>query len=616
MFQTLLQFLDNASKNFLETLKRFPIVSFFAFLLTLILVIFQDSGHQIIEHYPNYIVASKVAFVSTLAIPLFMVFRLISNNRLLTLLGMGLIVSYYIFLPDSFENNHMLIQRHILFILALIILIFPAPFLFRSIKNAKFWEWTQQVIFAFISAWLFGLILYLGLQGGMYAFEKLFSFEIHHSLSKQLLVVIFGIFSTNYFLAQVPKYPLLVPLRPYTKVENIFTKYLLTPLSIAYFFILYIYTFKLIYLFELPSGLLAWLILIFSAVAIVTFLFWTPLWSKRSSKYKKWIWIAILLQTLLLGLSIFLRIEQYGITENRYFIALMGVWLVFTSLYFILYKNALFKWIFLALSLLIISTQVGPFSAHKVAQKSQVKQLSKLLSQNPKLTEESDLNIRYQISSSIDYLYTKHGIDSLMPVLPEVVSAFKLQNNNNNDDCNLPTLFYFSQYATNHLGFKYIDKWQWKQLLREKKRNKPRSIRLHTNNDIRMDIKGYNWIQNFSYDNDNGKNFCPPTDNNQLQTLYKITTKEKEIVIEKNSKELIVIKLEKFMETVKKRAKENDQNRTITDYYYSTPSLPQEALTYIQDEKDIRIKLLLKNIYVSEEDRLEHYHGLLLIDER
>jgi len=616
MFQNLIQLLDTLSKKFLDTLKRFPLVSFFAFFLTLILVIFSDANYPLLKTYPNFNIANKVAFTTTLAIPLFLVLRLISNNRLLTLLGMILIVVYYIFLPDSFEKDYELMQRHVLFILALVLFIFPAPFLFHSIKNIKFWEWTQQIVFAFISALLFGLILYLGLQGAIYAFKKLFYLKVNYDLSQQLLLVVFGIFSVNYFLAQIPKYPLLLPLRPYTKIENIFTKYILTPLSIAYFLILYLYTFKQIYLLELPSGLLAWLILIFSLVAMITFLFWTPLWDEKTDKYKKWVWVAILFQTIVLGLSIYLRIEQYGITQNRYFIAVMGLWLFCISLYFIFYKNALYKWLFISLSILIIFTQVSYFSAYTVAQESQTKQLRQLLTENPNLSEESEIKIRYRVSSSIDYLYSKHGIDSLMPILPEVVTAFKLQEESRKDDCTTAKFFYFSQYATNHLGFKYIDKWQWEHEIKNKNSNRPRPIRIYSNNkDISLSIQGYEWVQDFSYDNYGLNNFCPSKTEASVPSLYTIVTKEKEIILQKELKEVAIIKMESFFNTLKENIKNRDKNNINIDYYQGF-QLTQKELTYIYQNNNIEIKLLLKNIDFTDGNKLSHYHGILLIHEK
>jgi len=614
MFQNLIQLLDRLSKKFLDTLKRFPLVSFFAFLLTLILVIFSDANYPLLKTYPNFNIANEVAFISTLAIPLFLVLRLISNSRLFMLLGMVLIFVYYIFLPDSFGENHELMQRHLLFILALILFIFPAPFLFHSVKNVKFWEWTQQIIFAFVSALLFGLILYLGLQGAIYAFKKLFYFELNYDLSTQLLLGVFGIFSVNYFLAQIPKYPLLLPLRPYTKIENIFTRYILTPLTIAYFLILYIYTFKLIYLFELPSGLLAWLILAFSLVAIITFLFWTPLWNEKTDKYKKWIWIAILLQTVALGLSIYLRIEQYGITQNRYFIAVMGVWLFFTSLYFILYKNALYKWIFISLSTLIVFTQISYFSVYQVAQESQTKQLTQLLADNPNLSEKSETKVRYRISSSIDYLYAKHGIDSLMPILPEVVSAFKLQEESRKDDCTSPKIFYFPRYATNHLGFKYIDKWQWEHELKNKNSNRPRPIRIYSNDkEISLSIQGYEWIQDFNYDNYGSKNFCPPETKNSIPSVYTIISKEKEIILQKELKEVATIKIESFLKKLKEKIKNKKENNV--DYYRGS-QLTQKELTYKYQNSNIEVKLLLKNLGFNDGEKLSQYRGILLIHEK
>jgi len=610
MFQTLLQHLDVLSKSFLDTLKRFPIVSFFAFLLTLIFVVFSSATSPIIEMYPNFNIANKVAFTASLAIPLFLVLRLISNNRILTLLGMIFLVIYYLFLPDSFQTEPQIIQKHLFLILALVLLVFPAPFLFHSIKNAKFWEWTQQVLFAFVSAFLFGIILYMGIQGAIYAFEELFYFKVDFSISEQLSFIIFGIFSLNYFLAQIPKYPILIPIRSYTKVEYILTKYIFTPLSIAYFLILYIYTFKLIYLFELPSSILAWLILMFSSVAIISFLFWTPLWNKKTEKYKKWIWIAILIQTLILGLSIYLRIEQYGVTQNRYFIAILGLWLFFISLYFIVYKNARYKWMFISLSMLIILTQFGSFSAYNIAQVSQTKHLKNLLAQYSKLSEDSNSSLEYQISDTIDYLYNTHGIDSLSPILPEAVTTFKLQDTNNND-CTASRFTYFSRYATNHLGFKYINKWEW-EVQQLNKENKPRGIRISSDNqDIGIPIEGYTWFQYFDY---TSQNFCPKKSEKSVKIIYTINSKERKISIQKDAKNLLTINLDTFISRLQKIIKEKASNSTNINYRRF--KLTQKELTYQYNNKNVAIKLIFKNLYFTKEKKLTNYRGILLIHEK
>jgi hypothetical protein len=613
MFSNLLQFLDILSKKILDTFARFPLVSFLAFILTLILVIFADANHPMIKSYPNFDIANKVAFTLTLAIPFFLVLRLISNKRMLTLFGMVFTLLYYILLPNSFGEEEIVMQRHLLFILALLIFIFPAPFLFRSVKNTKFWEWMQQIIFAFISALLFGLILYLGLQGGLYAFEKLFSIEINHSFSKQLALIIFGIFSFNYFLAQIPNYPLLLPLRSYSKVENIFTKYILTPLSIAYFLLLYFYTFKLIYLAELPSGLLAWLILIFSAVALITFLLWTPLWSEKTEKYKKWIWIAILIQTLVLGLSIYLRIEQYGFTQNRYFISIIGIWLLLISLYFIFYKHARYTWMFVSFSLLLLFTQVGTLSVYNVSKKSQLEQLSTLLKNHPNLSEESNATVRYRISSTIEYLYTQHGIDTLLPLLPEVVNTFKLQEHNPLD-CNIANSSYFPQYATESLGFKHIDKWQWKQLNMSKIKRSLRVYSGHSDN-MGFSIKGYEWLQNFSYANYQSKDFCPTETIKTIKKRYTILTTSRTINIQKDSKELALIKIEHFLQSIKQKIKSENKKNNHRNYYRGS-KLTQEQLTYTYTNKKIMVQVYFTNLFFKPNGQLSHYQGVLLIQEK
>ena len=54
-------------------------------------------------------------------------------------------------------------------------------------------------------------------------------------------------------------------------------------------------------------------------------------------------------------------------TENRYMVLLLGIWLAGISLYFLLFKDAKIKWIFISLSVFIAVSQVGPLSAYAVA---------------------------------------------------------------------------------------------------------------------------------------------------------------------------------------------------------------------------------------------------------
>ncbi len=627
-----MDFIANLSTNFLNTLKRFPMVILSAYLFTLIMFIFVTVGHGAMEKYPYYPIANNIAFSSTLAMVLFFLLRLLSPNRILTLLGVVLMVGYYWMLPEDLKSTGLaFMKRHFLIIVALFIFSIVAPFLFVSTKNEDFWEWTQQIIFALLATFIFSFILFVGLEGAKYALEKLFDVTITYKdhIEERFGLVIFGLFSINYFLSQVPEKPLSILSRPYTKIENIFTRYILTPFVIVYFLILFAYTGKIIYLAQWPTGVMAWLVLIFSALAILMYLFWTPLWNERNQKYKKWIWIAILLQTLVLGMSIYLRIEQYGVTENRYFLAIAGIWLFVTALYFLLFRNASYKWIFVSIPLLIIMSQVGNFSAREISKESQLSQLQRLLNSDQLLSEGSDMALKYQISSKIEYLYDEYGVDALMPIIPNIVMSYKAKNHDDKGECSVvnPYENAFPNYATKELGFKYIDRWTWEQRLKAEEYLRPIFIHVgsrYGDNVERLNIKGYEWLQGFSYNNQSQgvAKFCPPEgqkpSKSKDQNPLTLEANAQTITIKKSTQVIAMIKVDDFIAKIKEKwnKKYKDLHTNMMLSYEDQPFDPEELTLSYEDEK-IRVKFLFNVMeFFPKEQKLMHYSGRALMVEK
>ena len=125
--------IDNRIETFLSTLRRFPLASFSAFLFTVIMLVLMDY----IDHSnPNAIMASKVAFVSTLGILLFPALQLLGRSLIFPLGGLVLLALYYYVLPQNLDNMGMTIGvRHILFAVALFFMILWSPFIFRKSNN-------------------------------------------------------------------------------------------------------------------------------------------------------------------------------------------------------------------------------------------------------------------------------------------------------------------------------------------------------------------------------------------------------------------------------------------------------------------------------------------------
>ena len=77
------------------------------------------------------------------------------------------------------------------------------------------------------------------------------------------------------------------------------------------------------------------------------------------------------------AVSIYLRVEQYGFTEQRYLIVLSTLWLGVLAVAYSVRKPPL-KMISGLLAVLFLVSALGPLSAANVAERSQMKRLETL----------------------------------------------------------------------------------------------------------------------------------------------------------------------------------------------------------------------------------------------
>ncbi len=382
------------------TFKRFPLALISAFLTTSILIFLIEGKGPEYNHFSTFL---KIALTSSLGFFLFTALRLMREKNPLCLAGILSLVGYFFILPDMIHPPFIMIERHLFLALGLFIMILWSPYYKSTADNEAFWEWMQRVIFGFVTAIFFALIIYAGIAAAFAAFHILFSIKIAGERYLELFVGVMGYFSTSYFLSQIPDISKPLTPRAYSKTKTILTKYILTPLIIVYFFILYTYTFKILFSGQYPEGKLAWIIIFFSIISVITYLFWTPFFKQLAFKERRFLSLALFLQTLMLFLSLSMRVDAYGWTHNRALVGLLGLWLFGISLYFLLNKKALYKWVFISLSLLIMIGQIGPFSVYEIGKKSQQHRLQSLLKKakaNP-FKKHLDISLRYAISDTI-----------------------------------------------------------------------------------------------------------------------------------------------------------------------------------------------------------------------
>jgi len=369
--------------NLLLAFTRFPVSSFLAIIGSLILMYAIDSGDTP-STLINLILVCGVGVLSNIALTIAAESHqwnpTITWGARLTL-GVCLFFFYFIFLPTSYDvyNAHTfrLPFQMASVILFLHLLVSYIPFLFRG-SEEDFWEYNKDVFLRFVESIFYAFFLFVGLSIALLALDKLFGIDLDGVSYPRLFIFLVGIFHTLYFLSKYPTIFYDNEIKKPIKAYLIFSQYILIPLVLVYLAILYAYAAQIAVKWELPQGWVSQLSLWFSVVGIFAFLlnYFNHKFSdfKLTSYFKKYFFPALLLPTVLVFIAIYRRVSEYGVTELRYVVALLGVWLLGITIYFNLAKKKKIKVIPISLSLIVLlPILTGPLSMFNVAVSSQQK---------------------------------------------------------------------------------------------------------------------------------------------------------------------------------------------------------------------------------------------------
>jgi len=161
-----------------------------------------------------------------------------------------------------------------------------------------------------------------------------------------------------------------------------------------------------------------------SSVAVVGILALLLVWpvanrteNRWVATYTRWFFIFMIPAIVMLLLAVYKRIDQYGVTENRYFLAVLSLWLAAVAVYFIVSQKRRIKAIPMTLCAVAFATSFGPWGAYTVSRHSQTARLERLMGANGILVDgaiakaraEVPLEDRREISAISLYLVRYHG---------------------------------------------------------------------------------------------------------------------------------------------------------------------------------------------------------------
>ena len=326
---------------------------------------------------------------ASLGIPLFVAITLFCERHGLTsgrrwvlriVAAAALVALYLLFERWQYWN---LAQRYVHLSATFHLLVAVAPSLGVN-EGRGFWQYNRVLLFRFLLATLYAAAVYGGLALALGALDNLFGVDVPELHYMRLFCLVGFLFHPLFFLAGVPRdFAALERDRGYPGGLRVFSQYVMLPLVALYVTILTAYLVRVVVTGSWPSGWISYLVSGLAVAGIFSLLMVHPDrmdgedgWIDR---YARAFWITILLSAAMVLTALWQRVGQYGVTERRYLLGVLAVWLGGAALYAAITRTRRVRWIPLTLAALGLVTFAGPWSAYAVAERSQAKRLEEIL---------------------------------------------------------------------------------------------------------------------------------------------------------------------------------------------------------------------------------------------
>jgi hypothetical protein len=411
----------------LSTARRFPLALASGVVAAVAGILIVNSGGD------EELLYLRLLYVSSLGLPLFVGLQLAwerqggSRGAWLLAMAAGVALLGIVYYLRAGWSDPVAMERFFQLSLALHLFVAVGPYLGVDERNG-FWQYNMSLFLGFLMAALFAVVLYAGLSVALLAVDNLFGLDVDGKWYGRLWFVLAFVFQPWFFLGGLPDdFEALENRTAYPGVLKVFAQYILAPIVALYLVILTAYLAKVLLTQEWPSGWIGWLVSSVAAAGILSLLLLQPIREREENRwvgtYARWFYVALIPSIAMLLLAIWKRIDQYGVTERRYYLVVLSLWLAGIALFYIFRRHGSIKVIPATLGLLAVLTIAGPWGAFAVSERSQVARLEGILEANGMLVggildappAEVSFADRREISAIIRYLSQTHGVAALDP---------------------------------------------------------------------------------------------------------------------------------------------------------------------------------------------------------
>jgi hypothetical protein len=389
--------LDRVLSASVRAARRFPLVLTSA-------VTAAVAGMLLIDADGDTTLLERLLYSSTLGLPLFVGLALLAERR-----GWrgargwlpreaGLLVLAVVFMLQPNWSEEVAVLRYLQLSLAFHLFAAFAPYLRGGNLNG-FWQYNRTLFLRAVTTAIFAGVLFAGLAGALAGVDNLLGVDVSDVTYGRLWMLVAFVFSTWFFLTGVPDDLTALDGRDdYPAIIKVW-----------------------------PSGWIGYLVSGVAVVGILSLLLVYPIADREENRwirsYGRWFYVALVPSIAMLLMAIWQRIDQYGVTEKRYFLVVLSLWLAGIAIYFIVTRSRNIKVIPVTLCLVALVTLVGPWGAYAVSHRSQTSRLERLLAANDMLVDGSarpaptplSPEDRRELSAIIRYLVLTHGTGGIDP---------------------------------------------------------------------------------------------------------------------------------------------------------------------------------------------------------
>lgn len=312
-----------------------------------------------------------------------------------------------------------------------------APYVNTGSMNG-FWRYNKSLVIGFALAGSASIALMAGIGLAFAGMDYLLGIDFPNRLYARSWIITSCLLWPFIFLATIPRnFEQLESGEMYSKAMEVFNRFIVIPLVLVYMLILYLYTGRMIIEASWPKGGVAGYIIGFSVLGLLSVVLMHPLKDREGNRwigaYLKWLCVFILPQTVVLFLSVWRRVSEYGFTESRYFGVLAAFLLAGICIYLLASRAKNIKVIPIILCIAALLSAAGPWGAPNISERSQFRRLEQLLEKHGILAEGKVVKARQPvpdedqgaISAIVGYLHKRHGPKSLQPLFKQDLAAGK-----------------------------------------------------------------------------------------------------------------------------------------------------------------------------------------------